>query len=109
MCGKPPGAAGPRLIAFSDIKRPLTEMCLLVVTTKRSKRCRKLARWKKLPLKPNVNNSVGKPAGPTATPGGSAAVAAAEVALDAGAEVGAGADAVPGVSCRLRKSTRAPL
>src|ERR1700733_5460679 len=51
--GKPWGLA-PKLIPLRVMRRPLTETRLLVATTKRSSRPKKLARWKKLPWKLNV-------------------------------------------------------
>ena len=84
ICGKPVGPA-PRLIASKDSSRPLTVTLLFLTTTNRWIRPRKLERWKKLPRKVNVNDSIGKPAGPTVAPGGSDAVTAWVV--DAGTAV----------------------
>src|SRR5947209_19407767 len=79
ICGKPSGPA-PRLMALNDSSRPPTVTLLFLTMTKCWTRPRKLERWKKLPRKLNVNDSIGKPAGPTAAPGGSVAVTACAVA-----------------------------
>ena len=84
ICGKPLGPA-PRLIASKDSRRPLTVTLLCLTTTNRWTRPRKSDRWKKLPRNVKVNDSIGKPAGPTVAPGGSDAVTA--WAVDAGTAV----------------------
>ena len=102
ICGKPEDP-GPRLIALSVISRPLTDTRWLPMTTNRWSLPRKSARWKKLPWNVNVNGSIGKPAGPTVAPGGSAAVEACEAEEEVEAGV---AGVLPLVlSARLRKST----
>ena len=73
ICGKPL-APGVRLMASRLRSRPLTDTRRLAATTNRSRRPKKLARWKKLPWKVKVKGSIGNPAGPTPLPGGSAAV-----------------------------------
>jgi hypothetical protein len=120
ICGKPFGPAA-KVIALSVISRPLTDTCLLLATTKRCRRLKKSARWKKLPWNLKVNGSTGKPAGPIDAPGGNVAIdvcvtglaAAGElvfpgVVLVVAAAAAAGADAapaVPGFKDRSRKST----
>jgi hypothetical protein len=119
ICGNPLGDA-VKLIALRVISRPLTQTRLLLATTKRCSRPKKSARLKKFPRKVKLNCSAGKPAGPTAAPGGSCAALELlafeelpfeelpfeelpELPLD---EEGAGVEPVEvGLSCRLRKST----
>jgi hypothetical protein len=128
ICGNPFGPA-PSEIPLMVSRRPLTVIVPLLATTKRSSRLKKSDMWKKLPVKLKLNCSVGKPAGPTEAPGGStaAAAAAALAALEEldeftalptdevdgvvdGVGVGAGDPLeLPGVICRLRKSTFAAL
>src|SRR5437660_326529 len=84
ICGKPWGA-GAKLNALRVINRPLTDSVLSVATTNRCSRSKKLARWKKLPWNVNVKGSTGKPAGPSAAPGGSVAIAEDDTAALAAA------------------------
>src|SRR5579884_1613798 len=108
MFGKPFGP-GARLIESRVISRPLTAMLLLLATTKRSSRPKKSDRWKKLPVKVKLNGSIGKPAGPTLTPGGSVWGAAAAVTepleplVEPLPELGAGAGAGLLLPVRVRE------
>src|SRR5579864_3088280 len=106
ICGKPfpPGA---RLIALRVIRRPLMSSWSLRLTTKFSRRLKKLARWKKLPLSVKVKFSVGRPAAPTPAPGGSDA---ADAVLDEPLEpelleLGVLELLEPGFSCKPPKDT----
>ncbi len=62
---------GVRLIPLIVMSRPLTSNVLPRLVTKFCSRLKKSERWKKLPVTLNVNCSVGRPAAPTAAPGGS--------------------------------------
>ena len=96
-------------MAFRLISRPLTDTPLFVATTKCSSRLKKFDRWKKLPLKVNVNGSIGKPAGPTVAPGGSAAVRGLRAPARSVAGRRVASRGRRGQAAGPRKSTRVPL
>src|SRR5215218_9295114 len=101
------------------MKRPCTRSRWLRTTRKRSSRPMNSDMRKKSPVKVKLKGIVGKPAAPTAAPGGSVAVVACVAGApgDGGAEardsrVGAGVAALggePGGSVGLRLRERAAL